>query len=590
MKRRDFLSATATGALALAASRSAPAEEPRFPALAAVGTRFSFVIVADPQVGHADDKGRVPSNARRTLLQCTREINAMPAQPAFVVYLGDLVNKFDEKSVANFEACIRDLKAPRVLVHGNHDTHAPYTEFRALMRRQCGFDDVFYSFDAGPWHFIVLPCNLNGNNDAQRDIEAAMLAWLEKDLAANAARPTIIFEHLHTLPIGLAQTEWYTFPLALRRKLMALYTRHGNVRWYFNGHVHNGFLPSVKTSWQFRGINFVNCPTIIEMRNFGEEDRAFVQGIDAAGYYLTVEVDGEELTLTGRRAGQAETFDYPKTFRPFEERLEPRWWTPLNEWSPAPALQNADFAEGLNGWHTTYRYPGGEAPGTEYIARPAGLEIITRSKVSHFWASDEHSEAYQLIAPPAGPHVLDAAYSLAAAPVSGGGYFRLMGLAGGAPAFLMLWHWGEHEKKADYLPRCLDYAIDGAKAQWNFFHRLGEQRKGLYWKLPHAPGAYTLTADLATLFEAVHGPGAYAALGLSGLLIAVGTWCNRGEGSRSAATFQRAVLTGAAAPSQYTVNGMVTPLSVGPEIHQITFAADLIAKQHAPKRKKVSAA
>lgn len=113
-----------------------------------------------------------------------------------------------------------------------------------------------------PGRGILWPCNLDGNTEAQRAVETEMLAWLAEDLEANKSRPTVIFEHLHTLPIGLAQAEWYTFPLKLRAALMDLYTRHGNVCWYFNGHVHNGLKVASKTSWRYKGINVVNCPTI----------------------------------------------------------------------------------------------------------------------------------------------------------------------------------------------------------------------------------------------------------------------------------------------------------------------------------------
>ena len=585
MNRREFMAAGGAGVLGLStlgASRALADSSPsRFPQLAALGERYRFAIIADPQLGHREDENRVPANARRTLIQAVAELNAMTPAPDFVVFLGDLVNKFDENSVANFEECIRDLKAPRVIVHGNHDTHAPYTEFRALMQRQCGFGEVFYSFDAGPWHYVVLPCNLDGNNEAQRTIEAEMLAWLEADLAANAQRRTVIFEHLHTLPIGLAQTEWYTFPLPLRKKLMALYTRHGNVRWYFNGHVHNGFAASVKTSWRYRDINFVNCPTIIEMRNFGEELAPFEKGIDEAGYYVLVDVAGETFTLSGRRAGQPEVFQYPASFRAFEDRIEPRWWSPVAAWTPKSALENATFAAGLAGWEQTYRYPCEKEPGSEFQVSDQGVGVVTRSKVSHFWANDEYTEACQLITAPGPRPMLSASFTLPEAALSGGGYVRVLGLAGEAEACLMMWHWGENEARADYLPRSFGYMVRGERAGWNYLNELAARQRGLYWHLGNTPGAHTITADLAGLFDAATGaPGGLAGLGIDRYLVAFGTWANRDDGAQCRTVFHRVSLAQAdAEASTWTRDGQAQPLAVDGTVFQIGFAGALIEKQ-----------
>jgi len=218
LDRRSFLAGSLSAATFLAFSSPVRAEmgnpaAGHFPQLQDLGRKFSFAILADPQVGHGDDTNPVAANARRTLSDAVREINAMKPRPAFAIFLGDLVNVFDERSVATFEECIHSIEAPPILVHGNHDTHPPYTLFKQLMQRVCGFEDVFYSFDAGDWHFVVLPCNLGGQGTEQQEVETDMLQWLESDLDANKKRPTIVFEHYQMLPQGLTQLEWGTHSL-----------------------------------------------------------------------------------------------------------------------------------------------------------------------------------------------------------------------------------------------------------------------------------------------------------------------------------------------------------------------------------------
>lgn len=579
--RRQFLAASATVPAALwsaDAASVAPSPSGKLPQLRDAGDRFTFAIIADPQLGHADDNNRVPANARRTLIQAVEELNALEPQPAFVLFLGDLVNSWSEKSVANFEACIAPLKAPRLITHGNHDTRPPYTEFRALVQRHCGFDDVFYSFDAGAWHCIALPCNLEGNTPEQIAVEEAMLAWLEQDLAAHAKRPTIIFEHLHALPIGTAQTEWYTFRLALRRKLMDLYTRHGNVRWYFNGHVHNGLKVTSKTSWRYKGINFVNCPTIIESRPFGEEFPGFEAGLSEAGFYLLADVEGDTLRLRGRRAGQSEEHRYEAAFPEFSDAVEPRWWTPLNAVSAATPPVNPRFEAGLEGWQVPYRYRTDDDPG--YRAEPSQIGerktvyLRTKAKPSPFWANDEYTEIYQMLAATGTPTVR-ASYYLEESPKGGGGYVRVAALTGAELRYLMHWHWGHDEAEADYYPRCVGQALFGDQQGWAFFQKLAQERRGFFFRVAESPGMWhDLEVDLAATYDAaVTQPGAHAALGVDRYVLAVGTWCNRALGNQSGVQVGEARIDAEPIPA-----GIPAP-TFGPEVFEVPFAQALIEKQ-----------
>ena len=74
------------------------------------GKKFSFAILADPQVNGKESKGEVGVKAAKTLEQACQEINNMNNMPLFTIFLGDLVNTFNETSVENFAYCIRDLK------------------------------------------------------------------------------------------------------------------------------------------------------------------------------------------------------------------------------------------------------------------------------------------------------------------------------------------------------------------------------------------------------------------------------------------------------------------------------------------------
>ncbi len=588
MNRRTFLAGGlgATAMLAFSSPGRADTKNPatgHFRQLQGLGPKFSFAILADPQVGHGDDKNPVPENARRTLSEAVLEINAMKPKPAFAIFLGDLVNVFDERSVANFEDCIGGIEAQPILVHGNHDTHPPYTAFKQLMRRVCGFEEVFYSFDAGTWHFVILPCNVGGPGPEQQAAASDMLQWLESDLEANKKRPTIVFEHYHLLPQGLTQLEWYTFPLDLRLKLMGLLTRHGNVKFYFNGHVHNGLQTSVKTSWHYKGIDFVTAPTIIAPRNFGEEFEPYRRGTTEGGYYLIVEVDGKSVAIRGHLAGQDRAYKYPRRLQRFREDLEPRWFQRTTELPSNAELLNGDFGRGLRHWQPCFRYVADDDPAFVWKAcRKGGRNaayVFTRAKEPIFWANDEMMELYQTVSVPVGGSpVLRAEYLLEEKPVDGGGYIRLSAMSGNEFKFMMMFKWGENERKADILVRGFGYALTGTAQGWTFLQDLGRNRRGFFWDLPCTEGKWhDLRANIEALYDAAMGtPGAFRQMGITKLFLAMGTWVNRSAEAASGAYFTDFHLI---ADTRLDSTIDEASLSVDGSVFKTEFGQDLVERQ-----------
>lgn len=595
--RRRFLKLAGLGVLAGSTLQGAEPVEQQdggscFPQFRDAGERFRFAICADPQVGHLDNESPVAARARDTQIQAVRELNAMTPKPLFVVFLGDLTNVFDEKSVACFEHCIHEMEPQAVLVHGNHDTRPPYGPFRDLVERTCGFRDVFYSFDVGRWHFVVIPCNLNRQNQEARDTEALMLDWLKQDLARCADRPTIILEHLHAMPQGMTQLEWYTFPLDLRLRLIDLFTRHGNVKWHFNGHVHNGFKASVKTSWEYNGIRFVNAPTIIQSRNFGEEYPEFQSGLENGGYYLVVDVDGDAVSLTGRLAGLEKEYVYPDRFCEYHDDIEPRWFRRAATFPGAPALANGRFEDGLSGWGITYRYVADIDPGfvweTKTFGGKPGAYLFVKAKEPLFWANDEMLEIYQSVeAPSEDSPVLRASYHLASPPTSGGGYIRLAALRDDEFLWMMMFKWGERERFADNLVRAFANMMHGRPLGWSYLQDLGREKKGLYWNLPATPGQWhELSVDIPTLYDTALGaPGAYARGGVDKFFLALGVWVNKDDDASSGAFFSDISLASEAVPPVSQISGAA--LVCDDSVFKTEFGQELmdrVAKARRPRR------
>ena len=76
---------------------------------------FTFVQVSDPQLGW----GYGYANDMESFRQAVSHINGL--QPDFVVICGDMVDSFNDTSVADFQQARSELTVPSYCAPGNHD-------------------------------------------------------------------------------------------------------------------------------------------------------------------------------------------------------------------------------------------------------------------------------------------------------------------------------------------------------------------------------------------------------------------------------------------------------------------------------------
>lgn len=509
-----------------------------------VGSDFTFVILADPQV-KADADG--PSKGETLVLNAEKfvatidEINAMNPQPAFVAIAGDVVGAPTDYAFKYYVSMAQKLKPPQINVHGNHDGVSPYENFiKHVGKPLSNVENGYFSYDAGQWHFIAIPC------DMKPDYSAQFLDWLAKDLEANKKRPTMVFMHEPMMPMGLTQLEFYTHPMPERIAITDLLTKHGNVSYVFNGHVHTGLKSSIKTSWMYKGTRFFNCPTTTRTRNFGEEFEGFEASLDKGGSYLVVDVKGDKVELKGRVAGAKGEIVYPGTFPEFNPELEPRWFTRVADFIPNAAVINGGFEHGLDGWLKVYRYIAEESPGfivetTDRKARSGknALYVYCREKGEN-WCYDETNEAYQVIkAPRKASPIVKVSYQVDKIPAEGGGYIKIMGFSDGAFQFLMVFDWAKDRYRSIHFPRSTYFTATGEKDGAHILYKLGQEKKAMFWEFEPVKGHWNdLVLDIQTLYDETHKkPGAYTALGIDKLFIGIGVWVDPIEGSECSAYF-----------------------------------------------------
>ena len=221
--RRDFLKLAGLGGVVLASSLG-----PWGRALAAAGQDFFFVQMTDPHWGF---EGPPNPEAKNTLKRAVTEANALPVQPDFIMFTGDLTHaaeddKERQRRMTEFKSIVAGLKVKDVrFIPGENDAGL---DAGAMYRSMFGAGN--YSFEHKGLHFVALdnvsdPNGLIGDNQLQ---------WLRADLAKlDKSQPIVVFAHRPLFDL-YSQWDWATKDGA---KAIEILTPYQNVT-VFYGHIH----------------------------------------------------------------------------------------------------------------------------------------------------------------------------------------------------------------------------------------------------------------------------------------------------------------------------------------------------------------
>ena len=226
--RREFLGLAGLGGFVVASALPGCAQ---FGSTPSAGQDFFFVQLSDLHWGYANPK--VNPEPRQSLTRAIAAVNALPVQPDFVVFTGDLTQTTDDPKLRR--ARLREvkemaagLKAPKAwFFAGEHD---------AALDRGEAYLEVFggalnYSFDHKGVHFIVL----DNTSQPAPVLGEAQLDWLKKDLAGRPPEaPIVVLTHR---PLFALSPEW-DWATRDGDAAIALLSAHRNVA-VFYGHIHH---------------------------------------------------------------------------------------------------------------------------------------------------------------------------------------------------------------------------------------------------------------------------------------------------------------------------------------------------------------
>jgi 3',5'-cyclic AMP phosphodiesterase CpdA len=255
--RRTFLGACGAAALAGAVPLRASAAQ---------GAReqdarraFRFVFLPDIHLMH---DLRSPQGMEMALTAADR----LDPRPDFLVTGGDLIDSLRLKNLAQATeladlftriwSANTDLPVHHMM--GNHDPAGwsndeyprEHPEFGYnLLQRRLPMPHLYYSFDYGAWHFVILHnIRLVEPGTYLSEFSEEQMTWLREDLSKHPERPTILFGHFPPVTAtefldGRAKVQEGAWTLSTQRMSRNPYdlvkaVEGANIKAFLSGHIH----------------------------------------------------------------------------------------------------------------------------------------------------------------------------------------------------------------------------------------------------------------------------------------------------------------------------------------------------------------
>jgi 3',5'-cyclic AMP phosphodiesterase CpdA len=160
-------------------------------------------------------------------------INAMPAQPSFVVHTGDITHLSTPQQFDDAKTILGALRAPLVALPGEHDVIGnDFATYLSNFRISHSTAGGWASWDQSGVHYVVL---LNVFNFEKMGLMGSdQLDWLSKDLAAvPRSTPIAVFTHV---PLYALYPQW-GWTTEDGTKALSMLQRFDNVT-VLSGHIH----------------------------------------------------------------------------------------------------------------------------------------------------------------------------------------------------------------------------------------------------------------------------------------------------------------------------------------------------------------
>jgi 3',5'-cyclic AMP phosphodiesterase CpdA len=168
------------------------------------------------------------------LRRAVATLNGLGPRPDIIVLTGDLTDHGNPEEYAHLREILAAAAMPVYAIPGNHDSRealrAAFIPDGYLPRD--GF--LHYAIEDGALRLVALDTNVPGHHHGE--LCAERLAWLDRTLAADPGRPTLVLMHHPPFMTGIEHMD----RAGLRDipAFAAVIARHGQVERILCGHLH----------------------------------------------------------------------------------------------------------------------------------------------------------------------------------------------------------------------------------------------------------------------------------------------------------------------------------------------------------------
>ena len=193
-----------------------------------------FVQITDL---HIKPRGRLAYRKVDTAQCLERAVAAVIAvrpAPDLILVTGDLVDAGRPEEYGLLKEILAPIRLPLYLMPGNHDARQPLRDGFPAHRYLGTEGQIRYAIEEFPVRILALDSLVDGQGGGR--VGADQLAWLDRRLAEQPDRPTVVAVHHPPFATGIGHMDkiW----LEDAAGLADVVRRHGQVERVLSGHLH----------------------------------------------------------------------------------------------------------------------------------------------------------------------------------------------------------------------------------------------------------------------------------------------------------------------------------------------------------------
>jgi 3',5'-cyclic-AMP phosphodiesterase len=191
--------------------------------------------LSDPHVRPEGDLYQDVVDSNAMFADAVDQVNALDPAPDVVLLSGDLVDGGTASEYRKLRELLAGLRSPMLAIPGNHDERTAFRRAFADHPYLPIDGPIHYVADwLGPVRIVALDVTVPGLHHGMIDEEGAR--WLDRVLAADAGRPTLLMIHQPPLLSGVPYLDAYHCREGER--LATVLRRYPSVERVVCGHVH----------------------------------------------------------------------------------------------------------------------------------------------------------------------------------------------------------------------------------------------------------------------------------------------------------------------------------------------------------------